>query len=214
MDHLSLWALISELEAENAIIKITTFGPRLWLLPRTQTKKLALKKGRVGARGFTPRIQGGCVSPGLVCVVPVQFTGTKLDTGYFRSAVQSLAPVCRRWRAKPSRENSADLCYTRYSPRLLEATWRIAREAREVLESPRVLLYSGVWFSVLFISTWVGHNCTTFVHNVKIRTCILITILPRDINAYSILINGLSCIIVMSVRLCVYVIINWYIIIN
>lgn len=71
------------LEAENTIIK-----PRLRSRACTQTWKSALKKGRVGARGSTPRVQRDC-GPGFVRAVPVQFTGTKLDAGYFRTAARS-----------------------------------------------------------------------------------------------------------------------------
>lgn len=142
-----------------------------FFLPRIQTQKSALKKERVGAQGFTPCIQGGCVSPGLVCAVPVQFTGTKLDTGYFRSAVQSLAPVCPRWRVKSSRENSPNFCYTRYSPRLLEATWRTTRGKRG-FSSRHVSYSSGVWFSNLLPRYLLLRGCgitDTFVHMLELE---------------------------------------------
>jgi len=44
-----------------------------------------LRKGRVGVLGDSRLVQKDC-GPGLVRAMPVQFTGTKLDAGYFRPA--------------------------------------------------------------------------------------------------------------------------------
>lgn len=122
---------------------------------------------RVGAQGFTSRIQGGCVSPGLVYAVPVQFTGTKLDTGYFRSAVQSLAPVCRRWRAKPKK--SEKIHRTFVTRGIARVSWKPRgerREAREVLESSRVLLYHIFPRGIYFHDDGI---IETFVHTLELE---------------------------------------------